>query len=390
MNRKILLFLFCINLLPIILYGQELRVLSHYKISCIYMDILHKEFGDSLLREFLLKTSERKDPKFLMVRYNFISKYDLYDIEIIDTDNLLSNNVNQKRFIEALKRQPYLYVYPDNDGFIQDSYMGQSTYIVSARWLYDSWKKEFSSNGQDLFEYSLEYITDGIKEVEKYWQSTSSGYSDILIKKKPIHSEFRHTNSDELVYYQIYNTLLKTLPDEKLLEFINGNPLGTLLVLHMIDKNVSGSTFIISDTHRTILNDAERLAISDSINSLPYKYYTLKDNQNKLQDSNSVLKFITINNRYIKNKFRDSQENTEISLVEFAKEYIPKRYAELELEWECKENNKQNSQNDIVSKTGNNIGFAGITIIQIFILLVIVIIVCGGILFYKKIRKNKA
>ena len=95
MNRKILLFLFCINLLPIILYGQELRVLSHYKISCIYMDILHKEFGDSLLREFLLKTSERKDPKFLMVRYNFISKYDLYDIEIIDTDNLLSNNVNQ-------------------------------------------------------------------------------------------------------------------------------------------------------------------------------------------------------------------------------------------------------------------------------------------------------
>ena len=166
--------------------------------------------------------------------------------------------------------------------------MGQSTYIVSARWLYDSWKKEFSSNGQDLFEYSLEYITDGIKEVEKYWQSTSSGYSDILIKKKPIHSEFRHTNSDELVYYQIYNTLLKTLPDEKLLEFINGNPLGTLLVLHMIDKNVSGSTFIISDTHRTILNDAERLAISDSINSLPYKYYTLKDNQNKLQDRNYV------------------------------------------------------------------------------------------------------
>ena len=79
-----------------------------------------------------------------------------------------------------------------------------------------------------------------------------------------------------------------------------------------------------------------------------------------------------------------------MSLVEFAKEYIPKRYAELELEWECKENNKQNSQNDIVSKTGNNIGFAGITIIQIFILLVIVIIVCGGILFYKKIRNNKA
>lgn len=142
----------------------------------------------------------------------------------------------------------------------------------------------------------------------------------------------KETQNIDLIYFQIYDILFKTLPDNLLIDFLNGKSLGSILTMNMLIRNISETTFILSETMPTILNDIERKHLCELINNLPYKYYSTQQNLNKLLSSNTTITIYDIDNRYLQemiNQYNAQKDSLKINILTFAKEHVPKRYAEL-------------------------------------------------------------
>lgn len=152
MSNRIV-FIIILILKALYCHGTELREFEHYKSSCLYLDILVNEFGDKVLNEMIL-SEECNKPKYLMIRFNFIAKYNIYNFEIIDNYSLLKDSIKINRFASAINELPYIYVCSDFRDFYADSSLGPFTQIVSTKWIVKSWEKARKEEKEDIISFT--------------------------------------------------------------------------------------------------------------------------------------------------------------------------------------------------------------------------------------------
>lgn len=330
-----IVFIIILILKTLYCHGTELRELEHYKSSCLYLDILANEFGDEILNEMIL-AEENNKAKYIMIRFNFIAKYNVYDFKIIDKYNLLNDSIKNDRFASAINELPYIYVSSNFRDFYADSSLGPFTQIVSTKWIVKSWEKARKEEKEDIISFTKKYIKQGIIEVDNLYNFWAEKGEICTTKEIPSNTRLKETQNIDLIYFQIYDILFKTLPDNLLMDFLKGKSLGSILTMNMLDRNISETTFILSETMPTILNDIERKHLCELINNLPYKYYSTQQNLNKLLSSNTTITIYDIDNRYLQemiNQYNAQKDSLKINILTFAKEYIHKQYIKLENEW---------------------------------------------------------
>ena len=301
-------------------------------VNALYLKVIRDEFGDTIFNN-LLRSNYRAHAQF-----RYIGKYDLYEINIKgESQDFLMSNINYfNRFKEALRRQPYLPA-----GSLTNNDLGSFVFNINFSKITTSWDK---NKQKSLLDYAKIFLDSVACENDKRFNRKFNIESTATNKceRFPVDS-LRYTNNKELFEYYILNILLN-IDEDYINKLVENQWLGYLQMLTFLKASISSSAFNL-DLPYQVLDALSMNEIISNIDNQPYKYIYIEK-----RDRLGISYFYEhkIDCSSLVKKFHESESHRNMSLVEFAKEYIPKRYAELELEWECNAKKLQ-IQNDSVA-----------------------------------------